>query len=56
VDSRRLVAVRLRGIRIQRHFHVIHSEARTLSVGARAFVALLSEPPKRRRRRSANSP
>ena len=43
VSSRRLVALRLRGIRIQRHFHVIHSEARTLSAGARAFVAMLSE-------------
>jgi LysR family transcriptional regulator, low CO2-responsive transcriptional regulator len=49
VASRRLAAVRVRGLRIQRHFHVIHSEARTLSVGARAFVALLSEPSKRRR-------
>jgi DNA-binding transcriptional LysR family regulator len=46
--SRRLAMLRLRGIRIQRHFHVIHSEARTLSVAARAFVALLSERPKTR--------
>jgi DNA-binding transcriptional LysR family regulator len=43
VSSRRLAALRLRGIRIQRHFHVIHSEARTLSAGAREFVAMLSE-------------
>src|SRR5713226_1541924 len=48
VSSRRLAAVRLRGIRIQRHFHVIHSEARTLSGGARALVALLSDRAKKR--------
>ena len=41
--SRRLAALRLRGIRIQRHFHVIHSEARTLSASARALVAMLAE-------------
>ena len=45
----RLAAVRLRDIRIQRHFHVIHSEARTLSVGARALVAMLSERAEKRR-------
>jgi DNA-binding transcriptional LysR family regulator len=48
VSSRRLAAVRLRGIRIQRHFHVIHSEARTLSAGAREFVAMLSERAEKR--------
>lgn len=47
VASRRLVAIRLRRLRIQRHFHVIHSEARTLSAGARALVAMLSAPAKR---------
>jgi DNA-binding transcriptional LysR family regulator len=47
VASRRLMAVRLRRLRIQRHFHVIHSEARTLSAGARALVAMLSAPAKR---------
>jgi DNA-binding transcriptional LysR family regulator len=47
VASRRLVAIRLRRLRIQRHFHVIHSESRTLSVGARALVAMLSAPAKR---------
>jgi DNA-binding transcriptional LysR family regulator len=47
VADRRLMAIRLRGLRIQRHFHVIHSEARTLSAGARALVALLSAPAKR---------
>ena len=44
VADRRLVAVRLRRLRIRRHFHVIHSEARTLSAGARALVAMLSTP------------
>jgi DNA-binding transcriptional LysR family regulator len=43
VASRRLAAVRLRGLRIHRHFHAIHSEARTLSAGARAFVGMLVE-------------
>ena len=44
VADRRLVAVRLRRLRIRRHFHVIHSEARTLSAGARALVIMLSTP------------
>jgi DNA-binding transcriptional LysR family regulator len=43
VASRRLVAIRLRGLRIRRHFHAIHSEARTVSAGARAFLAMLLE-------------
>jgi DNA-binding transcriptional LysR family regulator len=47
VASRRLMAIRLRRLRIQRHFHVIHSEARTLSAGARALVTMLSAPAKR---------
>lgn len=32
---------RLRGLRIHRHFHVIHHEARTLSAAARVFLDLL---------------
>lgn len=51
VAGRRLSALRLRGLRIQRHFHVIHSEARTLSVGARALVAMLSERAGKPRRK-----
>lgn len=51
VASGRLVSLRLRGLRIRRHFHAIHSEARTLSAGARAFLAMLLEqadaPPAR---------
>jgi hypothetical protein len=50
VASRRLAPLRLRGLRIQRHFHVIHSEARTLSAGARALVAMLSERAAKRGR------
>jgi len=38
----RLRAVRLKGLRIQRHFHIIHNEARTLSTSARAFIELLT--------------
>ena len=38
-----LSALRLRGHRIRRHFHVIHNEARTLGASARAFVDLLEE-------------
>jgi LysR family transcriptional regulator, transcriptional activator of the cysJI operon len=37
----RLRTVRLKGLRIQRHFHIIHNEARTLSTSARAFIELL---------------
>jgi LysR family transcriptional regulator, transcriptional activator of the cysJI operon len=37
----RLRAIRLKGMRIQRHFHIIHNEARTLSTSARAFIELL---------------
>ncbi len=43
VAAGRLCALRLRGLRIHRHFHVIHSEARALTPGARAFLALLEE-------------
>ncbi len=41
--TRRLHALRLRGLRIQRHFHVIHNDARELSATARAFARLLDE-------------
>lgn len=52
VASRRLSALRLKGVRIRRHFHVIHNEARTLGASARAFVGLLetaSEEPRKAR-------
>ena len=38
-----LCALRLRGHRIRRHFHVIHNEARTLGASGRAFVDLLED-------------
>jgi DNA-binding transcriptional LysR family regulator len=41
VASHRLSALRLKGVRIRRHFHVIHNEARTLGASARAFIELL---------------
>ena len=40
-ESGRLHALRLKGMRIRRHFHVIHNEARVLSASARAFLDLL---------------
>ena len=39
----RLRALRLRGIRIQRHFHVIHHEARRVTASARAFMQLFEQ-------------
>ncbi len=39
----RLHALRLRGVRIQRHFHVIHHEARRITASARAFMDLLDQ-------------
>lgn len=38
LDGGRLCRVPLRGLRIRRHFHVIHSEGRTLTASARAFL------------------
>lgn len=43
VETGRLRALRLRGLRIQRHFHVIHHQGRTLSASARAFMRLLED-------------
>jgi DNA-binding transcriptional LysR family regulator len=40
--ARSLHAVRLRGVPIHRHFHVLHNEARALSATARAFLELLN--------------
>ena len=42
VETGRLAALRLRGHRVRRHFHVIHNEARTLGAAARAFVDLIA--------------
>lgn len=45
----RLRTVRVRGLGIQRHFHVIHHEARALSASARAFMELLEQTTPERR-------
>src|SRR2546427_12042000 len=49
----RLCALQLRGVRIQRHFHVIHHEARRVTASARAFMELMEHtgrvPPTNRR-------
>jgi LysR family transcriptional regulator, low CO2-responsive transcriptional regulator len=45
--TRRLSALRLTGVPIRRHFHVIHNEARTLTASARAFMTLLDESARR---------
>jgi DNA-binding transcriptional LysR family regulator len=42
VATGRLCALRLRGLRIVRHFHVIHHEARRLGTAARALMELTS--------------
>jgi DNA-binding transcriptional LysR family regulator len=47
VATGRLHALRLRGIRVQRHFHVIHHEARGLTASARAFMEALVEAGRR---------
>jgi LysR family transcriptional regulator, transcriptional activator of the cysJI operon len=39
----RLRALRLRGVPIQRHFHVIHHEARRVTASARAFMELFDQ-------------
>jgi len=43
IAAGRLRALRLRGIRVQRHFHVIHHEARRVTASARAFMELLEQ-------------
>jgi DNA-binding transcriptional LysR family regulator len=43
LETKRLHAVRLRGARIRRHFHVIQNDVRAISASARAFIALLAE-------------
>ena len=38
IKAKQLAAVRLKGISLHRHFHVIHNESRILTHSARAFV------------------
>ena len=42
VATGRLCAVRLRGVPVRRHFHVIHHQARRVTASARAFMDLLA--------------
>jgi DNA-binding transcriptional LysR family regulator len=44
VRARQLAVLRVRGLRIRRHFHVIHGERRQLGASARAFLTLLESP------------
>src|SRR2546422_1988462 len=43
ITNGRLRALRLRGIRVQRHFHVIHHQAPRVTASARAFMELLEQ-------------
>jgi DNA-binding transcriptional LysR family regulator len=43
IAAGRLHALRLRGVRIERHFHVIHHEARRVTASARAFMELFEQ-------------
>ena len=45
--ARQLTTVGVRGLRIRRHFHVIHGEGRALSASARAFLPMLERSPAR---------
>ena len=49
IATRRLACLRLKGLRVRRHFHVIHNEARTLTASGRAFMELLATGPAPRR-------
>ena len=50
IAAGRLCALRLRGVRIQRHFHIIHHEARRVTASARAFMELFEQTAHERRR------
>jgi DNA-binding transcriptional LysR family regulator len=52
VRARRLALVRVRGLRLRRHFHVIHGERRTLGASGRAFLAVLEAHATARARRA----
>jgi DNA-binding transcriptional LysR family regulator len=43
IATGRLWALRLRGVRVQRHFHVIHHEARRVTASAKAFMELFEQ-------------
>jgi DNA-binding transcriptional LysR family regulator len=56
VRARQLAALRVSGLRIRRHFHVIHGEHRELSASARAFLPLLEPSTIRGRGAGESSP
>jgi DNA-binding transcriptional LysR family regulator len=41
IAARHLVGLRVRGLQLRRHFHVIHDEGRPLSASAQALVRML---------------
>jgi DNA-binding transcriptional LysR family regulator len=43
VRRREVAVVRVRGLRIRRHFHVIHAEGRSMPASGQAFLAVLDE-------------
>ena len=47
IETRRLCGLRLKGLRVRRHFHVIHNEARTLTASGRALITVLEDSAKR---------
>lgn len=56
LETKRLRAVRVRGLRLRRHFHVIHDERRPLTASARAFMGLLLTDSPHRRTTGQRSP
>ena len=46
----RLRSLRLKGVRVERHFHVIHHETRRVTASARAFLGLLEQSARGSRR------
>jgi DNA-binding transcriptional LysR family regulator len=57
LETGRLRALRVRGLRIVRHFHLIHHERRRLSTAARAFMEILATTvPGRTPRRAVSRP
>jgi DNA-binding transcriptional LysR family regulator len=53
IETRRLCGLRVSGLRVRRHFHVIHNEARTLTASGRAFMTLLEDSGHRNSRGQA---
>jgi len=53
VETGRLCQVRLRGLRLQRHFHVLHHEGRRVSASARAFMEMLADAARRPKKTTA---